>query len=152
MRGSERNWPSKKELEKLYYGGLLMREISQKIGFSTTSICKKFRELGIKAIPERKSRPGKLSNLWKGGMIVRKGYKMILSKDHPLRNSYGYVFEHRLVVEEKLGRFLTRIEVVHHIDENKMNNSLDNLVVLSDHEHKSYHAKRQGGYRERVAA
>lgn len=37
-------------------------------------------------------------------------------------------------------RFLTRLEHVHHIDENELNDSLDNLVVLSAEEHGRKHA------------
>lgn len=43
--------------------------------------------------------------------------------------------EHRYLMEKKLGRKLLRSEHVHHIDGNKHNNSLDNLIVLSDAEH-----------------
>lgn len=49
---------------------------------------------------------------------------------------------HRIVAEEKLGRELRKGEVVHHIDENKRNNSPDNLMVLSSQaEHFRIHFK-----------
>lgn len=41
----------------------------------------------------------------------------------------GYVYEHILVAEKKLGRQLAPGEVVHHIDEDRMNNHPDNLKV-----------------------
>lgn len=43
--------------------------------------------------------------------------------------------EHRYIMEQFLGRKLHRYEVVHHKDGNKLNNDLDNLVLmtLSDH-------------------
>jgi len=43
--------------------------------------------------------------------------------------------EHRYIIQEHLGRKLERWEVVHHKDENKRNNDLDNLELklLSDH-------------------
>lgn len=44
--------------------------------------------------------------------------------------------EHRLIVEEAIGRKLRKNEVVHHIDENRLNNSVDNLFIFkncSDH-------------------
>lgn len=40
----------------------------------------------------------------------------------------GKIRQHRKIAEEILGRKLGRKEVVHHIDENKQNNNLDNLV------------------------
>jgi len=44
-----------------------------------------------------------------------------------------YVFEHRLVMEKKLGRPLTQDECVDHIDRNPENNSPDNLRLFSTH-------------------
>jgi hypothetical protein len=56
----------------------------------------------------------------------------------------GYVkrggrHEHRLVAESVLGRALRADEIVHHIDENKQNNSVENLRVLSQGEHMREH-------------
>lgn len=65
---------------------------------------------------------------------------MVYQPDHPHARENGYVYEHILVAENKLGRFLTDNEVVHHIDENKLNNSPDNLMVFSSpSEHMKYH-------------
>lgn len=50
------------------------------------------------------------------------------------------IFEHREVMEAHLGRRLRRDEVVHHKDENKLNNVIDNLEVMSPSEHASHHA------------
>lgn len=47
--------------------------------------------------------------------------------------------EHRHIMEVHLGRSLTSNEVVHHIDENKHNNDLSNLVVMSRMEHTKMH-------------
>lgn len=48
-----------------------------------------------------------------------------------------YVYEHILIAEKMLGRSLKKREVVHHLDLDKSNNRLANLLVLS----KSMHAK-----------
>lgn len=53
--------------------------------------------------------------------------------------------EHRIKAEELLGRKLRRGEVVHHIDGNRRNNSLDNLMVFQS---QSDHAKWHNGNRE----
>ncbi len=56
------------------------------------------------------------------------------------RKFYGR-HEHRVVAEALLGRPLRSDEHVHHIDENKHNNTQENLVVLPAHAHLALHAK-----------
>ena len=55
--------------------------------------------------------------------------------------------EHREVVSKFIGRFLYDEEVVHHIDEDKTNNKIENLMLFPNQaEHKSFHNKvRQFG-------
>lgn len=50
-----------------------------------------------------------------------------------------YVLQHRLVVEQAIGRKLRDDEIVHHKDRNKSNNSLDNLEIMSSSEHTRMH-------------
>lgn len=53
---------------------------------------------------------------------------------------YTSKFNHRKVMEEHLGRKLDRSEVVHHIDGDRLNNDIDNLVLCSSiSEHCSVH-------------
>lgn len=53
----------------------------------------------------------------------------------------GYVYEHVIVAEKKIGRPLRPGEVVHHIDGDKRNNAPSNLEVLaSQAEHARLHA------------
>jgi len=58
---------------------------------------------------------------------------------HPRANSKGLYPLHRVLAENKLGRLLLAHEQVHHIDEDKTNNSPDNLAVLSRSEHTRQH-------------
>ena len=51
--------------------------------------------------------------------------------------------EHRYLMERHLGRKLGRDEVIHHIDGNRANNSLDNLVVMSRGEHSRLHRRNE---------
>lgn len=52
--------------------------------------------------------------------------------DHPQANSKGYVYEHRLVAERALGRFLPDGAEVHHVNEKKGDNAGTNLVICPD--------------------
>jgi len=77
--------------------------------------------------------PMERNGFWNGGRIVDKdGYVLLKSIDHPLATAAGYVREHRLVMEKKIGRYLTRDEVVHHIDGDRQNNRIENLELFSD--------------------
>jgi hypothetical protein len=51
------------------------------------------------------------------------------------------VMEHRLIMSRLLGRPLLRQEVVHHIDHNRANNTPENLVLTSSHDHAALHAR-----------
>ena len=61
---------------------------------------------------------------------LRNGYRELWCPEHP-RNRDGYVYEHTLVMESVIGRYLNKGEVVHHLDENRSNNEIGNLVLLS---------------------
>lgn len=50
--------------------------------------------------------------------------------------------KHTYVMEQHLGRYLLPNEVVHHIDENKHNNDISNLQLLSSLEHRKLHGKK----------
>lgn len=81
---------------------------------------------------------------------TRRGYIIIYKPKHPFHQRGGWVFEHRLVIEKYLGRFLTKEEVVHHIDGNKENNFIGNLMLFANHgEHVRYHL--DNGWRERIS-
>lgn len=55
-----------------------------------------------------------------------------------LENGNGYI--HRLIASKKIGRPLKSTEFVHHIDGDKTNNDINNLMVFhSNGAHVSYH-------------
>lgn len=75
---------------------------------------------------------GKANPAWRGGRRLNtNGYVLILAHGHHLADCDGYVFEHRLIAERKLGRRLNPKEVIHHIDGDRTNNKPDNLMVCA---------------------
>lgn len=58
------------------------------------------------------------------------GYIMVYSPKHPACDHSGYVYQHRLIVEKKIGRFLSGKEIVHHLNGDPSDNRVDNLILL----------------------
>ncbi len=89
-------------------------------------------------IPHYKLHPelvkrGKDSTAWKGGRTKHgQGYVLVKQPNHPFVARNGYIFEHRLVMEKHLGRYLTPKEVVHHKNEIRDDNQIENLMVFKN--------------------
>ncbi len=91
-------------------------------------------------------RQGPAHPRWRGGRFLNSsGYvEVLLPDEHPLaemRTVTGRVREHRLVMAEHLGRPLQPSEIVHHINECRSDNRLENLQLFaSSREHSAFHA------------
>jgi hypothetical protein len=66
---------------------------------------------------------------WKGGRLVVNGYVEIYAPNHPMANRAGKVKEHRLVMEQMIGRPLLKTESVHHKNGIRHDNRPENLEL-----------------------
>jgi len=72
----------------------------------------------------------KRKTLPEGTRRMKAGYVMIYIPSHPrAKNNGGYVFEHILVMEKKLGRYLEEGENVHHLYGVKDDNRIEHLEL-----------------------
>jgi len=90
-----------------------------------TGVCKKC----IRKVVHPNVNKGNSCYNWKGGRRqTNNGYTMVRAVTHPFAKN-GYVFEHRLVMEKRLGRYLLPTETVHHKNAIKDDNRLENLEI-----------------------
>ncbi|MCF7861155.1 HNH endonuclease [Candidatus Woesearchaeota archaeon] len=66
------------------------------------------------------------------GTLSDKGHKLITKKGKQIR-------EHRYVWEKTNNMKIPKGFIIHHIDNNKINNKPDNLMLMSNAEHTSLH-------------
>lgn len=92
-----------------------------------------------------KSGPG--NGNWKGGRtLASTGYVLLRLPGHHLADVRGYVYEHRLIAEQKLGRRLMKGEISHHVNGIKTDNRPENIeIVESRFAHMTHHRKRESG-------
>lgn len=81
------------------------------------------------------------------------GYIGLFFPEHPNSTRDGYIMEHRFVMEKHLGRELKSEEVVHHINHDRKDNRIENLMLFpSESEHAKYHAKEKNKHAEHLCA
>ena len=149
----------------LYLSGLSVIEVSDKLKVSASILRARFKERGILRnrteavklafkrgrVPSRKGQKRTaFSQEWKNNMsksALERGIKY--AKGKSLKPSGYYEVTrgenkgrslHVVIMEGKIGRKLFSNECVHHIDECKTNNSVDNLQLMTKKEHARHHA------------
>ncbi len=117
---------------ELFEGGATIAEIVRQVATNRESVRKylllRYTPKQKRAIVKRnfKQPKGKDSPNWKGGRdITKAGYvRLWISRTER-------VLEHRMVMEEHLGRKLFRNEVIHHVNGNNADNRLANLRLTT---------------------
>ena len=116
-----------------------------KTGVYSQKTLSKFRlaKLGKPSLRKGKKFPqfsGKNHPNWRGGITKNpQGYILVRKPDHP-KAINGYIKRSYLVMERKLGRFITKQEIVHHINLDKTDDRPENLMLFPNQsKHAKYH-------------
>jgi hypothetical protein len=144
--GKKRSPVSQKTREKLskaFKGRVFPKEWREKISKALKG--RKFSEEHKNNLS--KNRPNRFKEKhprWKGGTLKEyRGYILVYVDNHPFSKFGNYVYEHRLVMEKHLKRYLTRKEIVHHINDIKNDNRIENLKLMTNSTHLKLHAKNK---------
>jgi len=136
----DKPYQNKDWLYKMYFvESFTISEIAQDCEVSITTISRWAEKFDIREIrPYKGDKKGPNNPFWKGGKYKdnQTGYVYIYSPEHPSANKKGYVPEHRIVIEELIGRYLRSNEAVYHKNKVKDDNDIDNLeiIVMGDFE------------------
>lgn len=117
-------------------------EIAKILNCSRSVIFNRLKEYKIKIRNLKEARKvspfhkGKNAHNWKGGRFNNKdGYILVLCPNHPHKTTGDYIFEHRFIMEIKLGRYLNKNEIVHHINGIRTDNRIVNLCLVNRKNH-----------------
>ncbi|HEX5519919.1 MAG TPA: HNH endonuclease signature motif containing protein [Candidatus Nitrosocosmicus sp.] len=84
---------------------------------------------------------GANNGCWKGGRIFDGRYWRLYMPWHPNANKKGKVYEHVWIMSRHLKRPLMKGEEIDHINEDKTDNRIENLRIMTKPQHTSRHFK-----------
>lgn len=70
------------------------------------------------------------------------GYIRYYLPEHPNCTKSGMIMAHRYIMEQHIGRLLSEVEKVHHINGIKDDNRIENLQIISGNNHQHHHNPR----------
>ena len=163
-----------KEAEKMYLDGCSVKEAAAAFGINYSTLRRRFAKLGITrshadatALAAKRGRLGtvlklnprqiskelrkKLVNAQresyaktaKGKALMASGYIRITRGENRGKN------EHVILMEKSIGREMAKGEHVHHVDGNRSNNEISNLLLLTNSEHIKLHLKQNPPVRDK---
>ena len=130
----------REKIASLSDGHRYASEIARIVGCSAGYVRKTMNRPEYKYLPRRSPGPprGELNPAWVGGRVIQRCGRVLYPapENHPNARKYGNkkigrILEHRLVMESVLGRFLTNLEVVDHIDGCVLHNDPKNLRLFA---------------------
>lgn len=111
-------------MEEMYRSGVSSRDIAKLLGIHQRTVLRYIKPLSI------------IRNLHEGQKLYqrKRGKFSPITLDTSRRRA-------RRIIEQHIGRKLHVTEAIHHKDGNPMNNSFDNLQLMTDSEHAAWHWK-----------
>lgn len=137
-RTNVRYTPKEVEVIETYYPEWGVKKCAEMLpGRAEMSIAKKAQDLGVKCdlIKQRQHLGLRTHDMPKGFYVQTDGYLMY----SPTARNGDRMLHHRYVMEQHLGRKLRSDEIVHHKDEDKQNNDISNLEIMTRSQHASHH-------------
>ena len=157
--------PLSEYLHHLYWNkNMSQKDICEKLGIASGYMSRLFKRYNI---PKRKMGywlPDRVKPIYEikigenihsvtGKQTNSNGYVLLRIKSHPKSSRDGLIMEHRVVMEQKLGRYLKDSEIVHHKNEIKNDNRIENLEVMERGKHTRLHhlgSKRSKEFKTRM--